>query len=233
MEPRIILEGITLSGIVRLPPAEERHIFSSLRMREGNSLIISDGNGREARCVLSDQREAVIAEMLVPQGEPEIEIHLYPSIAKGERFEWMLQKSVELGVSSITPVLSERCIAGAPSEDKRERWLKIMRGAAEQCGRNRIPKMRNTLVYKEVITTAQGLRLFCYEEERSVNIKRALRVIAPAISLLTGPEGGYTQEEAQLAMRNGWQSVSLGTRILRCETAPLAALAAIQYEFMT
>jgi 16S rRNA (uracil1498-N3)-methyltransferase len=232
MLPRLIIQGINLAGTVQLPPEDARHIFSSLRMRSGDRLILCDGSGSEALCVLTAERGASVLEVSPAYGEPNVSVHLYPSLAKGERFAWMLQKAAELGAASITPVFSQRCVAKPPSSDKPERWRRILRGAAEQSGRGIIPELRETLPFRDAAALADGLRLFCYEEERTVTLKAALRSESPAISVLTGPEGGYTPEEVAFAGQNGWTPVSLGDSILRCETAPLMVLSAIRFQCM-
>ena len=232
MEPRLIVPGVCLSGSVRLPPEEERHIFSALRMRAGDRLILCDGNGWEALCVCTANHEATVLETFVSQGEPDVPVHLYPSLAKGERFAWMLQKAAELGAVSVTPVLSRRCVSGLPSAEKRTRYQRILRSAAEQSGRGYVPELRSVLSFQEAVNAARGLRLFCYEEERTVTLKTALRGQATEISVLTGPEGGYAPEEAALAAQNGWRPVSLGNTVLRCETAPLMVLSAVRLIYM-
>jgi 16S rRNA (uracil1498-N3)-methyltransferase len=232
MLPRLIVPGVSLSGAVQLSQEDRRHITGALRMREGEKLVLCDGNGLEALCVLNSNREAVVLETFSSQGEPLVPAHLYPSLAKGERFEWMLQKAAELGAVSITPVLSRRCIVGSPSEEKRERWRRIIRSAAEQSGRGIVPELRNAMLYNDVLSVAQGLRIFCYEEERTVSLRAVFREGTTETSVLTGPEGGYTPEEAESAVQNGWQPVSLGNTILRCETAPLMVLAAIRFNSM-
>jgi 16S rRNA (uracil1498-N3)-methyltransferase len=198
-------------------------------MRGGDGLILCDGNGLEARCTLTADRHAVVREIFSSRGELPAPIHLYPSLSKGERFEWMLQKAAELGASTITPVLSERCVVSSLSGGKRERMLKILRSAAEQSGRGRIPELLEVLPFPQAVKDAPGLRIFCYEEERTVSLRKALSGELTKISALTGPEGGYTAEEAHLAAGNGWQPVSLGKTILRCETAPLMVLSAVRF----
>ncbi|MDR0293743.1 MAG: 16S rRNA (uracil(1498)-N(3))-methyltransferase [Oscillospiraceae bacterium] len=232
MEPRLIVPGIALTGTVRLSDQDRRHIVSVLRMREGERIILCDGNGREALCTLTAEGEASVLETFASRGEPETLVHLYPSLSKGERFEWMLQKAAELGAVSVTPVLSRRCVAGPPADSRRARFGKILKSAAEQSGRGRLPELRKTLSFQEVVSIAQGLRLFCYEEERTVSLKTALGGGAEEISVLTGPEGGYEPEEAALAVQHGWRSVSLGNTLLRCETAPLMVLSAVCYQTM-
>ena len=224
----MIIPGAELSESILLSEADGRHIVQALRLREGDRLIIADGNGREAVCALTSERRAAVLEVTPSRGEPLIPVHLYPSLSKGERFEWLLQKAAELGAVSITPVLSERCVAGLPSPGKLERFRRILRSAAEQSGRGIIPELRQPSTYHAAADAARGLRVFCYEEEKTVPLKSALDKIAGEVSVLTGPEGGYTPEEDAYAAQNGWQPVSLGNTILRCETAPLMVLSAIR-----
>jgi 16S rRNA (uracil1498-N3)-methyltransferase len=224
MTPRLILPGISLSGTIPLSGDDSRHIFGSLRMREGDFVILCDGKGSEARCALTADGCAVVGEAFKSFGELSSSVHLYPSLSKGERFEWMLQKAAELGAVTITPVLSERCVASGISTGKRQRFLKILRSASEQSGRGRIPELLDVLPFDRAVKSAAGLRIFCYEEERTVSLKSVLT--GEELSVMTGPEGGYTPQEARLAEENGWTSVSLGNTILRCETAPLMVLSA-------
>jgi 16S rRNA (uracil1498-N3)-methyltransferase len=233
MEPRLILPGVALSGAICLSEEDGRHIFQALRLREGDRVVIADGNGREALCALSAGRKAVVLETLPSLGEPLSPTHLYPSLSKGERFEWMLQKAAELGAASVTPVLSERCVAGSPAAGKLDRYHRILRSAAEQSGRGVIPELRAVLPFRDAVAAAPGLRIFCYEEERAVTLRSVFREGVRESSVLTGPEGGYTPEEAGFAAENGWQPVSLGNTVLRCETAPVMVLSAIKYVSMS
>jgi 16S rRNA (uracil1498-N3)-methyltransferase len=233
MKPRLIIPGIGLSGVVRLPEDDVKHIFKSLRMREGGHIIIAGGCGYEALCALTSDRQAAVIEVFPSKGEPLAPIRLYPSLAKGERFEWLLQKAAELGASSVTPVLSERCVTSAPQPAKLERYRKILRSAAEQSGRGIIPELCDTISFGDAVSTARGLRVFCYENERTSTLRSVFREGAAETSVLTGPEGGYTQKEAGLAEQNGWKSVSLGNTVLRCETAPLMVLSALRFLSMS
>jgi 16S rRNA (uracil1498-N3)-methyltransferase len=198
-------------------------------MREGDCAVICDGNGLEARCTLTADCCAVVGETFPSGGELPSPVHLYPSLAKGERFEWMLQKAAELGASAITPVLSERCVSSEISQSKRVRYIKILRSAAEQSGRGKIPDLLEALPFKQAVESAAGLRIFCYEEERTLSLRKALSGRFTELSALTGPEGGYTPQEARLAAENGWKPVSLGNTVLRCETAPLMVLSAVKF----
>jgi 16S rRNA (uracil1498-N3)-methyltransferase len=229
IEHRLIVPDAELSDAVRLCNEDAHHLLNVLRMREGDKLIIADGNGREALCALTAERKAEILEVFASRGEPVSPIHLYPSLSKGDRFEWMLQKAAELGAVTVTPVMSERCVSGIPSAVKLERYRRILRSAAEQSGRGRIPELRGALSFPDAADAAKGLRVFCYEEESNITLRQIFSEGFDEISVMTGPEGGYTPEEAETAKLKGWKHVSLGNTVLRCETAPLMVLSVINY----
>lgn len=148
--------------------------------------------------------------------------------------EWILQKAVELGASEIVPVLTERCISrpDEKSMDKKlARWQKIAVEASKQCGRGRIPAVCPLMRFSEAARALGKMEkgLFFYEKG-GLPLKESLRAPAKQIGIFVGAEGGFSPEEARLAQESGAVCVSLGNRILRCETAPLAALSAILYE---
>lgn len=233
MQRRFFISDSDLKGILLLSDGDVHHIKTVLRLRPGDHITVCNGQGWEADCRLDDNLRP-IAEKIVPSiGEPGSKISLYSSISKGERFEWLLQKAVELGVAQITPVISERCIVPFPEEKKIERWAKIIKSAAEQSRRGRIPRLCKPLLLPQAAKEAEGLRIFCYEEEKEQTLYGILhRNNTDSISIFTGPEGGYTPEEAALCKAQGWMPVSLGERILRSETAPLLVLSAVIYERM-
>ena len=147
--------------------------------------------------------------------------------------EWIVQKAVELGVSNIVPYLSKNCVSRPDKTDKKvERWRKIAAEAAKQCGRGVLPTVGAVIPVGQAIAQAaqSETALFLYENERQTGLRDALAAgVGKDVSLLVGPEGGFAPEEAEAARQAGLKSVSLGTRILRCETAPVAALAAILF----
>ncbi|MCL2083533.1 MAG: 16S rRNA (uracil(1498)-N(3))-methyltransferase [Oscillospiraceae bacterium] len=233
MVHRFFCEIPLSEGVVPLPDGLRHHACNVLRMRKGEPLILCDGKGHDAECRLLENGTAEVISISDCPEQSKPSIHIYPSVSKGERFEWLLQKSVELGVTDITPVLSSRCIAAAPEDKKLMRWQKIIRAAAEQSGRGRIPRLHGVVNFDVALEKKSGLLIFCYEGGGDVSLKVLLGGNFPdSISVLTGPEGGYSHQEAELCKNQGWQAVSLGRRILRCETAPLFVLSAIGYELM-
>ena len=156
---------------------------------------------------------------------------------KGDKLETVIQKAVELGVSKIIPFESSRCIKrpkAEKAEKQTQRLQRIAEEAAKQCGRAKIPEITSPMGYREMLGEAKAasLSLFCYENEDGSTVKSALPDKIPeSISVIVGSEGGFSAEEAALACESGAMSVSLGKRILRCETAPLFALTAISYKY--
>lgn len=218
------------------------HIARSLRMAVGDEIYVSDGDGSDYRCRLSHIRdeecECEIIEKLDSSAESPIFITLYMAYPKGDKLETVIQKSVELGASRIVPFESSRCIK-RPKAEKQEkqtaRLTRIAEEAAKQCGRSRLPSVSAPVSYKDMLNDAKKaeLTLFCYEDETALSIKDALEnPTAPkSISVIVGSEGGFSPEEAELAKACGCCAVTLGKRILRCETAPDYALTAISYRF--
>ena len=165
--------------------------------------------------------------------EPKQSITLFMALPKGDKMEFIVQKAVELGVSRIVPYLSKNCVSRPDKTEKKvERWRKIAAEAAKQCGRGRLPEVAAVVPVAQAIAQAaeSETALFFYENEKRTGLHDALAGgVRDTVSLMVGPEGGFDPAEAKAAVDAGLQSVSLGTRILRCETAPIAALAAVLY----
>ena len=165
--------------------------------------------------------------------EPRQDMTLFMALPKSDKMEFVMQKSVELGVRKIVPFLSKNCVSRPDKTDKKvERWRKIAVEAAKQCGRGYLPEVTAVMNADEAFRLAaeSGTALFFYEHEtRGLRDTLENRGVSDTVSLVIGPEGGFAPEEVQKARDAGLVSVSLGTRILRCETAPVAALAAVLY----
>jgi 16S rRNA (uracil1498-N3)-methyltransferase len=210
-----------------------------LRMQAGDPILLLDGLGGAFHTEIReiDRRQVtgyVVAEEAMT-GEPRCYLILYQCALKADKFEWVLQKGTEVGVSHFVPVISKRTIV-RPAEKirkKYDRWRAIIREAAEQSGRGRLPTLGEPLSWEEAISSAQGLRLLPWEEttvqadSTSLAVALAAAESAEPVSLLIGPEGGVDAEEATQAVHHGWHTVSLGRRILRAETAALVASALI------
>ena len=229
-------------GFIIIDGADAHHIARSLRMAEGDEIVVCDGVGGEYRCRLARIRDeecrCEIIENLESGAEPSVNVTLCMAYPKGDKLEVVIQKAVELGASRIIPFESSRCIKRPKAEkvDKQTaRLSRIAEEAAKQCGRARIPEVTHPLSFIQMLDEAVKceLPLLCYENEEGLSIKDAIagRKKPASVAIIVGSEGGFSPEEAAEAMKRGVKSVSLGNRILRCETAPSFALAALSYEF--
>lgn len=222
--------------ITILPP-DAHHIARSLRMAVGDKITVSDNTGMDFECSLLEIRdEYAVCEILSAargEAEPPAEITLYMAYPKADKLETVIQKAVELGACRIVPFESSRCIK-RPKEDREEkqrvRHQRIAHEAAKQCGRSILPTVDKTCSFDVAISEAAGadLALFCYEGGgESIRKLAESASSAKRISIVVGSEGGFSPEEAEMARCAGLSFATLGRRILRCETAPLFALAAI------
>ena len=241
--PRFFIPPSAIDGEVAYITGDDaRHIARSLRMAVGDLVDLSDGVGNDytARLVRIRDEEcaAEICERHEAERESPVKITLYMAMPKGDKLEQVTQKAVELGAAEIVPFESERCIK-RPAADKiakiTNRLSRIALEAAKQCGRSRLTIVRPICRLSDVLSELGGysLVLFCYEAERAVSIKEALeRADKPeSIAVIVGAEGGFSESEAEKIVGAGAVSVTLGRRILRCETAPDYALAAISYAY--
>lgn len=217
----------------RLDPEEARHAARVLRLAPGEEVELLDGLRRyRARltAVAPDGAEADVLEAL-PDNEPDVRVTLYQGLPKAEKMEWIVQKCTELGVHAIQPVLMERCVARAEGKDgarKAERWQRIAREAVKQCGRARVPQVappRPLAALCGALAADYDLVLVPWEEAHA----QGLRTLVPGrdarrIAIVVGPEGGMAAGEVERLTGLGAQAVTLGPRILRTETAGMAAL---------
>ncbi|MCQ2423978.1 MAG: 16S rRNA (uracil(1498)-N(3))-methyltransferase [Clostridia bacterium] len=224
---------ITLTG------ADAAHVTKSLRMQRGDALTVCDGARREYRGTivsLGDTVTVSVSSVSDATTEPPYEAVLYQALVKGDKFDTVVQKAVECGVTAIVPVLTDRCTV-RPDEkglgNKLVRWRRIAAEAAGQCGRGIIPEVREMLTLREAVAEAgrADAPLFCYEGDGTLPLPQALRrKDVRTVSLLIGPEGGFSESDVMLAKENGMIPVGLGRRILRTETASGFVLACLSYE---
>ena len=210
-----------------------------LRLKNGDAVTVCDGEGEEWHCVVSDvapgQVSLVVQEHTAAKSEAAVFCSVYMAFAKADKFEHVIQKATELGAYEIAAFPSSRCVMKldtASAEKKRERWQKIAASAAAQSGRGRIPQVLVMPSFEAAVQRAAGceLALFPYENEHALSLRRAIgSAQAKTVSIMTGPEGGFSDEEVLFAQHAGLQVCTLGPRILRCETAPLCALSAVLF----
>jgi 16S rRNA (uracil1498-N3)-methyltransferase len=207
--------------------------------------VVLDNSGWEREVELTHITPNLVMGHVVEErlaaGEPRTKISLYQGVLKAQKFEWVLQKGTELGLVEFIPVICERSIVGDLEDVDRKlgRWARIIREAAEQSRRGQLPALRPAMLFIQGCQRAKrsgGLGLMPWEEETVTSLKTALNAGQAgderpfSINLFVGPEGGLTPEEVETARRYQVQTIGLGPRILRAETAGLAAAAAILYE---
>ena len=210
-----------------------------LRLKNGENILVCDGNGKECVCTVSDvspgQISLVVQKRQDSLSEPMVKASIYMAFPKADKLEHVIQKATELGAFEIVAFPSARCVSRPDEKSlkkKQERWQKIAASAAEQSGRGRIPEVIVLSSYQEALKRAgeSDLAILFYENERATTLKMAIDDKPfQTIILMTGPEGGLDQREVELAKDAGLQICTLGSRILRCETAPLCALSAVMY----
>jgi len=234
--PRFFLEDIA-GDTAQITGEDARHISRVLRMGPGREIIISDTKGVDYTCrILTESTDLVTVRIISSapcKAETKTPIKLYQAMPKGDKLEHIIQKAVELGAAEVTPVMTSRCISrpGARGmERKLQRWQRIAYEAAKQSGRGIIPAVKPLLNFSDAICemSKSGLAILFYEESESP--LRSIAVNEPeSVAVMIGSEGGFSAAEAEFAREKGVFAVSLGPRILRCETAPVCALSALLY----
>lgn len=210
-----------------------------LRLKNGEQVLVCDGQGRECLCTVSDvspgRISLVVNEHRASESEAAVKVSVYMAFPKSDKLEHVIQKATELGAYEIVAFPSARCVSKPDEKSlnkKLERWQKIAASAAEQSGRGRIPEVVVLGSYSEALKRGAqtDLPILFYENERATTLHMALTEKEyESVSLLTGPEGGLEKSEVEKAMEAGFRVCTLGKRILRCETAPLCALSAVMY----
>lgn len=230
---RLHVTGIPpVGGVIDLPDAAIRHL-QARRLRSGDGLVLFDGTGGEYTARLETlakrRAQARIEAFSAREAESPVAVTLLQGISKGERMDYAMQKATELGVARIIPVISARCVVRLDAErwtKKQRHWQAVAVAACEQCGRNRIPSVDGPCSLEEALATVAGLPGVIFDTDGN----RAAADLEPTAELATliGPEGGLAPDEIQRVADLGWPRIRLGARILRSDTAPVAALAVIQ-----
>lgn len=236
--PRFFMAGTNILGGMAIIRGRDAEHVKVLRLRPGEDMIICDGQGTDYKCRLikadKEQVEAEVIEVRRCPAEPSVKVTVLCGLPKGDKTDYIIQKSVEAGANEIMFFKSDRCIAKLDNpERKLERWQRIAEEAAKQSGRGIIPQVTWAGEYAEALNVAnqKDLALFMYETGERETLGDVLST-NPGIqtaAIITGPEGGFAQFEADLARIVGLHICSMGERILRCETAPVVALSALMY----
>ena len=235
--PRFLVSEQPENGVLTLRGEDAHHAGRVLRLRPGESVTLCNGKGTDFDCSIETvEKDAVVCHVRdshPAETEPRQQLTLFMALPKSDKMDFIVQKAVELGAREIVPYLSKNCVSRPDKTEKKvERWQKIALEAAKQCGRGYLPAVGAVVSFEQAAVQAAQSQtaLFFYENERQTGLHDALlHGVGETVSLMIGPEGGFAPEEAAFAAETGLTSVSLGTRILRCETAPIAALAAVLY----
>ena len=222
---------------VTLGPEMAHRLGRVLRLKRGDQIVLTEGGPREYEAQITGiSGHAVTALVLRERAappEPEVQLALYQSLIRANRFDLVLEKGTELGVARFVPVIAARSVVqgnGETSSARSERWQRMVVEAAEQCGRGRLPRVDAPAAMEEAVRTAGGLKLLPWEGERAQGLPAylsGLRVRPRLVSVFIGPEGGFEPEEVEQARVEGAVTVGLGQRILRSETAGIVACALV------
>ncbi len=225
-------------GTIIINGDDVKHISKVLRLHEKDSIIVCDCEGFDYACeiqsISSDEVVATIIEKTPSGAEPPVNVTIYQGMPKSDKMDYIVQKCVELGAVSIVPVITKRTVA-IPKDEKKKvaRWQKIAAEAAKQSGRGIIPTVESVISFKDMIKnlSPDELNILPYESEKDLSLKNILdNTDRKNINIIIGPEGGFDESEVLLAKERNVSIVTLGPRILRTETAPLAALSAVMYQ---
>lgn len=216
---------------------DAKHITKSLRMHTGEQVILCDCKGYDYICTIisiNDQYvEVNINDIVISKSEPNIKVVLYQGLPKGDKMDTIIQKTVELGVSEIVPVLTNRCVSRPDEKSankKCQRWQKISLEAAKQSGRGIIPKVNNIISIKEMYKRIDKQdKTIVFYEVGGQSLSEIINNQKSNINIIIGPEGGFEKYEIEQLLNNGANIATLGPRILRTETAGIAAISAIMY----
>jgi len=231
MLPRFYLSQIIPTGeTISITDREIIHqITDVLRLKKNDVLVVFSGQ-MEYEVTLKEITKEMIAvtilEQKTPAREPNKKLWLYQALLKSDKFEWILQKGVELGVSAFVPIISDKCVVREISKNKLERYHKIITEATEQCGGQHLAELASVITFADAlkkINGAEGQKLLAWENNQANPLAQTLDKSANSYHIFIGPEGGFSESEVQSAEKNNVTIVSLGQRILRAETAAIAA----------
>ena len=231
------------ADLILIPEKEANHITKVLRMKEGDRIIIFDGKGKEFESIIDkvSYKEVWVRIIKNLSSRPlsPLKITLAQAAVKGPALDYILQKATELGVNDVVFFYSERTVVKLNTDNlgkKMIRWQEIIKSASRQCGRAFLPDLKPPISFEDLIkgaTNKNTLRLILWEREENHTIKDLLKSVHPVphVIAVVGPEGGFTDEEIHFAKRYDFRLLSIGRRVLRSDTASIALLSILQYEW--
>ncbi len=228
-----VAAALNVGGRLELDEAAAHYVRSVLRLKQDQQIVLFNGQGGEYLARFSEvSRKTVrveIEQFIDRDVESPMQINLGLGISRGDRMDWAVQKAVELGVTQLTPLVTERCVIKFSDDKKQQRlqhWQHIVQHAAEQSGRTCLPALTEIATLPNWVAGQQGFRVFLdpYADQTLADLVPENQ----QITLLSGPEGGFSEQERQIAKAAGFVPVRMGARILRTETAVLSALTAVQ-----
>jgi 16S rRNA (uracil1498-N3)-methyltransferase len=226
-------QALSLDKQIELDEDNAHYVRNVLRLKKDQTITLFNGQGGEFLCTFAEvSRKKILVDInkLISRTiESPLKITLGLGISRGDKMDWAVQKSIELGVNNITPLITERCVIKFKDNKKQQKqlhWKNIVQHATEQCGRTFLPELYKIETLQLWVQRQKGLRVFLdpYAE-------KTLKELSPTqmqVTFLSGPEGGFSNQERELAITAGFIPVRLGPRILRTETASLAAISAVQ-----
>ena len=220
------------NGEAEISGGEARHLTRVLRVEAGQRYEISDNNNVYLSEIMLARKQRVVFRTLerLPLRPAPVRLHLYAALIKFDHFEWMIEKTTELGVERIVPVRAERTERGLDqaAPKRLERWRRIGLEASQQSRRDRLPEIEELVPFDDVLTAKAACRFVCEEEAGAPALLASIpatRSPDDTVAVLIGPEGGWTETERSALGDSGWTAVSLGPQVLRAETAAIAVLA--------
>lgn len=230
-------QDLEINSTVSLDSDAANHVGRVLRMQAGQSLALFNGDGNDYNAEITSASkknvEVKIIESEPVTNESPIQIHLAQGISRGDKMDFTIQKSVELGVTEITPIFTERCgvkLSGDRLEKKHQQWIKIAISACEQCGRAQVPTIHPPVNIDQFLQQkTEQLKLNLHP--RASTTVKGLTLPDQGVRFIIGPEGGLSDDEIQQTVDNDYQEILLGPRVLRTETAALTLISALQLQF--
>lgn len=217
-----------------LDEEQSRHIAKSLRMKKGDMITVCNGNGTDYGCIIEEITKTTVTLSVcykqASESEPSVKVSLYQGVPKGDKMEDIIQKCVELGIFSITPVLTNRSISRPDEKQaakKQQRYSKIALEAAQQSGRGIVPEINRMIDFKNAVSECEADLIIIFYEGGGQSLKSLIKDNIESVAIFIGPEGGFEKEEVEAVIEKGGINATLGKRILRTQTAPVAALTSI------